>query len=372
MLQDKNTIKIKSNEEYSILNYHVLESMADWVRVVDYEGNVLYVNKAMKEDSGNMVDNKCYTIHGRSQPCGFCISKRSIRTKETIQKEEMINGRFFSVKSSPVFDEDGSPIGAVEVFRDVTRERRLEIELIEKNKKMNNDLLFAKKVQERILPVKGEYEKFKIDYLYKPSEMLSGDMFDIFRIDDDNLGIYISDVAGHGITASMMTMFIRQTMRSLIFIKSPAETLIELQDRFSGLNLGAEKYFTIFYGIYNIKTGVLKYTNAGHNCVPIKFNKYNEKIELLESNGLPITLIFDELEYKEEYITLEKGDELLFYTDGITEIKNFDGVEFGTESIIGILKNKKYDIINTIAEKVEAFRWGEQKDDFAMLLVEIL
>ncbi len=120
-------------DEYSLLNYHVLESMADWVRVVDYDGNILYANKSMKESLGeNIVGMKCYKAHGKDEACGFCISRRSIETKETVQKEEIINGRYFSVKSSPVLDNNGNAIAAVEVFRDVTRERKLELELIEK------------------------------------------------------------------------------------------------------------------------------------------------------------------------------------------------------------------------------------------------
>lgn len=362
----------KNREEYSMLNYHVLESMADWVRVVDYNGNILYANKAMKESLGtDVLDKKCYQIHGKINPCGFCISKRSIRAKETVQKEEIIDGKYYSIKSSPIFDEEGKAVAAVEVFRDVTRERRLELELIEKNKKMSNDLLFAKRLQQRILPQKGVYKSLSIDHLYRPSEMLSGDMYDIFHIDDEHIGVYICDVVGHGVTASMMTMFVRQTMRAIKSeITSPSEALTELQKRFMVLNLGVEKYFTIFYGVYNIKTFEFRYANAGHNCVPIKYNKGS--IELLKSTGFPISLLFDEVYYTEKKVSLEKGDEILLYTDGITEVKNFDGIEFGMDRVIDIVKNNSDKVIESIVDKVERFRWGEQEDDFAMLLIEVL
>ena len=76
---------------------------------------------------------------------------------------------------------------------------------------MSKDLGFAKHIQEKILPPKGVIDNLHIDYIYKPSEMLSGDIFDVFHIDEDHIGIYISDVSGHGVAAAMMTMFIRQT-----------------------------------------------------------------------------------------------------------------------------------------------------------------
>ena len=363
---------VQNIKDYSILNYHVLESMADWVRVVDSDGIIFYANRAMKESLGDdLIGEKCYKVHGKKEPCGFCISRRSIEAKETVQKEEIIDGKFFSVKSSPVLDSSGNAIAAVEVFRDVTRERKLELELIEKNRKMSEDLLFAKRLQRRILPKKGIYHTLKIDYLYKPSEMLSGDMFDIYYIDEENIGIYICDVVGHGITASMMTMFVRQTMRSIKDdILNPSACLTELHKRFVALDLEADKYFTIFYGVYNIKTNHFKYANAGHNCVPIKYN--SQKLKLLKTNGFPISLIFNEICYEENDIKLNKGDNILFYTDGITEVKNIEGVEFGVERVVSTVKNNKDNVLNAIVENVEKFRWGEQEDDFAMVLVEVL
>lgn len=363
---------INSLEARIELNYHVLESMADWVRVVDYDGNILYANKSMKESLGeNIVGMKCYKAHGKDEACGFCISRRSIETKETVQKEEIINGRYFSVKSSPVLDNNGNAIAAVEVFRDVTRERKLELELIEKNKKMSKDLLFAKRLQRRILPKKGIYNTLKIDHLYKPCEMLSGDMFDIYFIDEENIGIYICDVVGHGITASMMTMFVRQTMRAIKDdILSPSAALTELHKRFVTLNLGADKYFTIFYGVYNTKNNQLKYSNAGHNCIPIRFN--TDQITLIKTKGFPISLIFNKIYYEENEILLNKGDKILFYTDGITEVKDIDGEEFGVDRIIDVIKIGEEQLLDRIVMEVEKYKWGEQEDDYAMVLMEVL
>jgi sigma-B regulation protein RsbU (phosphoserine phosphatase) len=369
--EDLNYVE-KKIEEYGMLNYHVLEGMADWVRVVDKEGTIIYANKTMKEALGhNIVGMKCYKSHGKEMPCSFCITDRSINTGEIVQKEEKINGRYFSVKSSPVTNSDGKVFAAVEVFRDVTRERKLELELIEKNKKMSKDLGFAKRIQERILPNKEILENISIDYIYRPSEMLSGDMFDVFYIDDENIGIYISDVSGHGVAAAMMTMFIRQTMRSIKDdISGPSAALSELYRRFSTLNLDVDKYFTIFYGVFNKSTYEFKYSNAGHNAIPIKYNKDN--MEMLEIKGYPMTLLFDEIFYEEKVIKLSKGDKILFYTDGITEAKDKSGEEFGIESVMQIINNHKENILNEINNNIVTHSWGEQHDDFALVLMEVI
>ena len=369
--------KMKEYKGYSILNYHVLEGMADWVRVVDKKGIVIYANKTMCDDLGeNLEGRKCYEPLGKYAPCNYCITQRSIETAEIVQKEEKVGNNYYSVKSSPIFDSNGNIYAAVEVFRDITREKRLERELKEKNKKMRTDLIFARTLQEKILPHKGVYKNIKLDFIYRPCDMLSGDMFDIYQIDDKHLGIYISDVAGHGVTASMMTMFVRQTMRSISSdYVSPAETLTELHKRFIDLGLEDENYFTIFYGILNTETNELKYSNAGHNCIPILFN--DDKIKLMKIRGFPISYIFESIHYIENSIQLKKGDRMLFYTDGITEIENLKNEQFGLEGVLAIVNrdiknNNGSNTLKSINSEIKKFRWGDHEDDYAVVLMEVL
>ncbi|WFA07750.1 SpoIIE family protein phosphatase [Tissierella sp. Yu-01] len=365
----KNIINFEQN---GILNYHVLDGMADWVRVVDKNGTIIFANSSMKKALGDaIVGMQCYKAYCREKRCTFCITTKSIISGEVMQKEEIINGRYYSVKSSPVINGDGKITAAVEVFRDVTRERKLELELIERNKKMRKDLQFAKKLQEKILPPKGTIVNINIDYIYKASEMLSGDMFDIFQLDDENIGIYISDVAGHGIAASMMTMFIRQTMRGIIDnIISPSDVLTELHRTFTKLNLENDKYFTMFYGIYNKVNHEFRYTNAGHNCIPVKFNERG--YELLEMKGFPIAKLFDEINYDEKKIKLCKGDKILFYTDGITEAKDHNGMEFGVRGILDTIEKNPNNLLEEIENKYIYHSWGEQDDDYALVLMEVI
>ncbi len=362
----------RSHNHYEVFDYDVLEGIADWVRVIDKDGIVIYANKAMKEELGEeIVGLPCGESYCGLNNCTFCITKRSIKTGEIIQKEEKIYGKFYSIKSSPVKNSNGNIYAAVEVFRDVTRERNLEHELIGKNKKIHKDLQFAKRIQEKILPMKGESESVKLDYIYKPSEILSGDMFDMFNIDDDHIGIYISDVSGKGIAASMMTMFIRQSMRVMKDdIKSPSATISELHRRFLSLNMEADNYFTMFYGIYNRKTRTFKFVNAGHNCIPIRFN--DNGTDLLYNKGYPITSLFEKIEYREKSIQLLKGDKIFFYTDGITEARDFSGREFGLDQVMEIIKKREDDILNVIEDKIINHSWGEQQDDFAIVLLEVI
>ena len=85
-----------------MLNLSCIEGMADWVRVVDKEGTIIYANKTMKEHLGdNIVGMKCYKAHLQSNPCTFVLQKK-YKYWWNCAKEEEIKGRYFSVKSSPV------------------------------------------------------------------------------------------------------------------------------------------------------------------------------------------------------------------------------------------------------------------------------
>lgn len=361
--------KIKSHKR---LTYDILDGMVDWVRVIDKNGIVIYANKPMEEGVGkSIVGSKCYTALGKCCACRRCITQTTIATGVSTEKEEVVGDRIFAVKSSPVKDVDGNIYASVEVFRDVTRERKLEAEILRKNEKMSKDLCFARTLQNKILPRKGIYGNIKIDYMYHPSEMLSGDMFDVFKIDEEHIGIYISDVVGHGVTASMMTMFIRQTVRAIKSdVLSPSEVLKELHKRFLDLNLEDDKYFTIFYGVINMKNKIFRYSNGGHNSIPILHGKND--IALLEAKGYPICYLFDDISYDEKEIVLNTGDKLLFYTDGIIETKNQTGELFGLERLTDIVKNSSDSLISAIEGSINHFKSSDQEDDFAILTMEVL
>ncbi|RKD33923.1 SpoIIE family protein phosphatase [Thermohalobacter berrensis] len=350
----------------------ILDGMIDWVRVIDKTGTIIYVNKPMREAIGRqLIGTKCYSVLGKGSPCKRCISKTTILTGEIVEKEEKVGEKIFSVKSSPVKDENGEIYAAVEVFRDVTRERKLEKELIRKNEILNEDLRIARSLQSKIFPRKGNYDNINVDYIYKPSEMLSGDMFDVFHIDEEHIGIYISDVVGHGVSASMMTMFVRQTMRAVKDeYKAPAKALSELHKRFLSLDLEDDKYLTIFYGVLNKKDKTLVFANGGHNSLPILIGK--DGVQILEAKGYPITYLFNKVDYKERKVKLKSGDKILFYTDGVIEAKDKSGEEFGLKRLINIIKNENENLLPAIENNIDNYNFGKQEDDFALLMVEVL
>lgn len=353
----------------------ILTGMIDLVRVIDKNNRIVFLNKPMKELIGDVRGQVCYTTLGKPCKCKTCITETTIRNGKIIKKEEIVGDKIFSVVSSPIRDENGEIYCAVEVFRDVTEKRKLERTILDQNLKMKKDLDFAKYIQQRIIPQDGIYsDMIKIYSKYIPSEILGGDVFDIINIDKDNVGIYMADVSGHGVTASMMTMFIRQTLKSLkIDALDPVHTLNYLNSRYKELGLEDNYYITILYGVYNKKTATMKIVNGGHNCMPVIFS--NNVVHEIFLPGLPICNLFDDVEYREQNIHLDSGDRVLFYTDGISEARNHCK-EIYAERILQICReNLSMDsgsLIDNIIDDVADFSNNVFSDDVAIMMMEVV
>jgi sigma-B regulation protein RsbU (phosphoserine phosphatase) len=134
------------------------------------------------------------------------------------------------------------------------------------------------------------------------------------------------------------------------------------------LNLDYDKYFSVFFGIYNKNTHEFKYVNAGHNSVPVLIR--DDSIKTLMLKGYPIANIFDNVDYTVEKVTLKVGDKILLYTDGITEATNSQGVQFGFDNLIQTL-SAEGNILKNIKESLNNFS-TDHKDDYAVLLAEII
>ncbi len=354
------------NDQFSIV-----EGMIDWVRVVDRGNKVLYANKKMCTDIGRELEGeKCYKLLDRNKKCCDCISCYTLETGKVAKKEVVYNDKTYNVVSSPLKNNEGEILAAVEVFRDVTYSKELTKELNEKNKKMFSDIKFAKNMQYRMLPPKQIYNGLSLDYIYEPSEMLSGDIFDVFKINDRYTCVYICDVVGHGVTASLLTIFVRQTLRTLSKNQHNINKIMkELHKMFLSLNLDSDKYFSLFFGIFDKQTDVFSYVNAGHNTNPILVT--NNEISLLRAKGYPICNIFDDVEYDVSTIKLNLKDKLIFYTDGIVEAKDYNQEEFGEDRLVEVVSEGS-NILQSIYSSVNKFSADNLKDDCAIMLVEVV
>jgi Serine phosphatase RsbU, regulator of sigma subunit len=355
----------------------IIDGMFDWVRVLDKDDNIIYMNKAMREGMKTaVIGSKCYTAVGRTEPCENCISRKAVFDGDSHEKEEMIGDRVFSVMSSPVKNEKGEIVAVVEVLRDTTKVKLLQHEILKQNTKLRDDLSMAKRLQCSMLPKQLPEDCLDFSFIYNPCEALGGDFLDIFRIDASHIGLYIADVSGHGVPASLLTVFLRSTLDKRTL--SPAEALKNLYKEFNSSNFGGDLYITLFYCIIDIKNKTMSYSNAGHNVCPILMNtKDKTRFKPVRLPGIPISHWVENPDYKDDCIRLQVNDRLFLYTDGIIEIKNSNNEQFGEDRLLNLLYSNKdtvgtlNSIFNTACEFAGLTDLTKAIDDITIALLEI-
>lgn len=354
----------------------IINGMNDWVRVLDRDNNIIFLNKSMAQGlQGCHIGEKCHIGIGRSVPCELCTSRKAVFDGQPHQKEETIQDRVYSVMSSPIRDRDGEIIAVVEVLRDITELKGLQRKILVQNHRFRNDLLMARKLQYSLLPEAWSSGGINFSLVYEPCDALGGDFFDIFRIDRSHIGAYIADVSGHGVPASMLTVFLHSSLnRDLL---SPAQALSELYRGFNRNRFDTNFYITVFYAIFDTDRGVFTYSNAGHNVCPVVIRPDNYQV--LMSPGVPISNWTDIPDYRDSEVKAASGDKLFLCTDGIVELRNPQNRQFGEERLLHSLlhlKDKPIDMLNRMKNEALAFaeigHISEIPDDITMALVEVV
>ena len=245
---------------------------------------------------------------------------------------------------------------------------------------LKNDLTTAHDIQQYILPrvfppFPEDIDKVDVYASMGAAKDIGGDFYDFFRIDDDHIALVIADVCGKGIPAALFMAVSRTIIRSKGMQGcSAAECMTESNRLLAAYSVG-NMFVTVFYAIYNTKTGFVSYSNAGHN--PPHLLRRDGTVSELPISKNTIMGVFDDLEYQEDTLQLEQGDVLVMFTDGVTEATNVECKEFGAERLDNILRQ----LTNTHCQQIiEAIKAGikefvgaaEQSDDITMLVVKRL
>jgi sigma-B regulation protein RsbU (phosphoserine phosphatase) len=242
-------------------------------------------------------------------------------------------------------------------------------------KRLESELVVASKVQKALLPDRPpDFPGLKISFMNIPSRIVGGDFYDIFKLGENKLAIAIGDVSGKGAPAAILMAMLYAGFRSLLKEFYP---VVEVVARLNNLLVETtnEGYFcTFFFGIFQQANSEFVFTNAGHNP-PLVFRK-DGSVKRLTTGGVVLGFLKDR-EYRQESIYLKSGDYLFLFTDGVTEVRNSEGEEFGEEGLIRFLKkhrDKKPQLLRTLLFKeIKKFSSEEELADdatFAIIYVE--
>ena len=202
--------------------------------------------------------------------------------------------------------------------------------LNEQFREVDLEMQLAARIQRHFLPsVVEPIGRFRFASTYRPASWVSGDIFDIFRIDEDHTGFYVADVVGHGMAASLLTLFIKRAIvpkevqGSSYRILTPAEALAGLNETLVAQRLPNYQFVTACYAVLDHAAMTLTYARGGHPF-PLLIPGDGAPRELKTAGGL--VGIFENEAFAEVSTPLQSGDKVLFYTDGV-ELAFQDGPE---------------------------------------------
>ena len=238
---------------------------------------------------------------------------------------------------------------------------------------LQNELDVASKIQQGILPTSfPEGDDFEVYGNMAPARNVGGDFFDVVPLENGRLGLAVADVSDKGVPAALFMMSSRTLLKgAAIGRNTPGEVLSEVNDL---LNEDNETFMfvTILYAVYDPESGLVTYANGGHNN-PMLVHANGTSQELPMTGGIALG-VMPGLEYNQASITLEPGDSLVLYTDGVSEAMNSSGEEFGMDRFRQIFvetpPSSARQVNELILRAVSEFAGGiPQSDDVTCLVL---
>jgi len=260
-------------------------------------------------------------------------------------------------------------------------------ELARMNQRFEADLHLAQRVQQGFLPTRfPRHDRIVFDQYYLTCEILGGDLYDAFEIDQDHVGIYMADVAGHGVSAALVSGLLKMavaTMRQqkpaatasmFIDLTKPDQFLKSVNDLLAN-EIPEGEFITLIYCVFDLLNNKLIMASAGHPR-PIIYHGKLKKADWCETkNGMALGIEGNQ-QYRCTEHSIDSGDLVLFYTDGLTEAMNDNREEFGDDRLLSLVNmndvNNASQLNDVIKQAVEFHRSGcEVSDDFTLLTVEV-
>lgn len=387
----------------SNLMKHLLENIKDNIYFMDRDGRIVLINaegaKWLGYDSPQELIGKTnldiFTDeHGiaafRDEQC---IMETGIPILGKEEKETWADGHetWVSTSKMPLRDEDGDVVGTFGISRDITEHKKSELraeKYAEENRKfreeMEEELLMASELQKTFFPTSypvfpqdasGTEQVVEFNHLYHSSALVGGDFCSVRKLSGTEVGILLCDMMGHGVRAALGTAVIRGIVEEVSCQKKdPGQFLRHLNQVLMPILRKGDLfiYATAFYLVLDVRTGTLRYANAGHPN-PILVNK-NEARWLSDGSSAcgPGLAIDADAEFRTCECTVHSGDSVILYTDGIYEVEGADKEDFGEDRLLAAAYHHRHfslqDLYPALLESARNFSSdGEFDDDICLV-----
>jgi len=382
--------------EWLALKDRALDVAAEGITIADArlpDRPLIYVNEGFQRMTGyavgEVLGRNCRFLQGTSTDAAATAEIRAALAENRACVVEILNHQkdgtpFWNRLSiTPVRDASGEVTHFIGIQSDVTARREAEEGLRRSKAAMEHDLRMAARVQQSLLPPQEvDAGGVRLAHAFHPCDDLAGDSVGIIPLGHDRIGLYVLDVSGHGVGASLLSFTLTHLLSphvggvllaegepSAPSVVSPSIVAERLNRQFPMDR--TRQYFTLVYGTLEPSSGLFQYVTAGHPP-PILLRAAGPPVPV-QGSGLPIGMIEDAT-YDEEALELQPGDRLYFYTDGAIEALDSKEEEFGLERLLSELSRWRHLRLRAglehAAAAVRGWCDGRLRDDVSLLAVE--
>lgn len=243
--------------------------------------------------------------------------------------------------------------------------------------RIESELDVAREIQQSILPKTfpafPEHPEVDVYAFMRAARQVGGDFYDYYFIDDDRLCFVIGDVSGKGVPASLFMAVTKTLLKATTTSTLSPDKILEKVNNELSRDDQQGFFVTVFFGIVNIRTGEVAFSNGGHNTPMII--KSDGRVEEMEHIGGMVVGVMEGVEFKTGKVQLEEKDSIFLYTDGVTEAMDKNKEQFTEERLESCLEqlslHEPKEMIEAMMKKIEAFTGNNpQSDDITMMAIE--
>lgn len=372
----------KLAEDELRLKSAALESADNAVMITDRNGAIIWVNPAFTRLTGysfaEVADGNPRALRGDIHDEQFYRDLWETILSGKVWRGEMVNRRKDGVlyheeqTITPVTDSRGRIGYFIAIKQDITERKHAEQAVLE-NTRILRDMEIAQQIQLSLLPsAPPEMPGIEVASRCIPATHVGGDYYDYFVRDNGVLDVVIADVSGHSVGAALMMAETRSVLHAKIHsVNSASGVLSTLNDLLYDDLDRAELFITMFFVKYDAANRLLTYANAGHNR-PLLFRHGACGYMEIDADGLVMGVKRD-VEFEERTLTMQSGDILILYTDGIIEAQDLRGDFFGTERVCAMVveqaERPAEEILDAILHELHRFIEGTSLNDDTSLVV---
>jgi sigma-B regulation protein RsbU (phosphoserine phosphatase) len=367
---------------------NILDSVSDGVTVIGRDLKIQYQNKAVLKLFGAWVGEYCFKAYRKlDSPCEDCIILEVLkdgRERRGVRDIPMPDGgvSLVEISSAAIRNTAGKIIGAAEVARDVTQQKKAEAllskTLLKSNavlQKLNRELSDAAGYVKTVLPQKIRSGAVQTDWQFIPSKSLGGDSFGYHWIDPDHFAIYLVDVSGHGWAAALLSVSVINVLRSQSLpdtdFHDPAQVLFALNNTFPS-ERNNDMFFSIWYGLYCLSSQQLVYSSGGHPPA-LMFSDIASPEARVEKLRTPNFIVGGEPDtvYRSGIYKLHSPGRLFVFSDGVFDIARSDGSIWGLNRFVEFMEQRYrpgQSTLDTLLDHVQTLSSRDTlEDDFSIM-----